>query len=112
MISYLIDWILFVALVFTSFRVTAMYRELVRLRVYQGEFTAIIGQTNAAFDSFMSATHEFSATGTNLVENLSHKIDEARATLAELDRCVAGAPGDRGKFNKCLDGATGAGGPC
>ena len=45
MVSYLVDLILFAALLFTSIRVTKMHRELVKLRAHQGEFTVVVGKT-------------------------------------------------------------------
>ena len=85
MISSIVDIVLFVALLFTSFRVTKMHRELVRLRADQGEFTQVLSKTNETVDDMVVMVREFSADGRQMVTALGDKIDEARRTIAEID---------------------------
>lgn len=85
MISSIVDIVLFVALLFTSFRVTRMHRELVRLRSHQGEFTQVLSKTNETVDDMVVMVREFSADGRQMVHALGDKIDEARRTIAEID---------------------------
>jgi len=86
MTSYLVDLILLVALLFTSVRVTKMHRELVRLRAYQGEFSAIVDRAMEAFDTIALSMDDLSANGNELVNALSRKVEEAREAIAELDQ--------------------------
>lgn len=85
MISYLVDAVLLIALAFTSMRVTKMHRELARLRSYQGEFTTIVHETAAAFDTIVSAAHDSTANLGRLTGVLSAKIDQANEAIAALD---------------------------
>jgi len=94
MVSYLVDLILLVALLFTSIRVTKMHRELVKLRACQGDFTFVLGKTNDAVDDMATLVREFSADGRQLVHALGDKIDEARQAIMEIEaRGVAAEPG-------------------
>ncbi|MET0706463.1 MAG: hypothetical protein ABWY82_06400 [Tardiphaga sp.] len=93
MVSYLVDLILFAALLFTSIRVTKMHRELVKLRAHQGEFTVVVGKTAETVDDMVLLVREFSADGRQIVQALGDKIDEARKAVAEIDtRTVARHP--------------------
>jgi methyl-accepting chemotaxis protein len=85
MISSVVDIVLFVALLFMSFRVTKMHRELVRLRAHHGEFTQVLGKTNETVGDMVVMVREFSADGRQMVHALGDKIDEARRTIAEID---------------------------
>lgn len=85
MISSVVDIVLFVALLFTSFRVTKMHRELVRLRAHHDEFTQVLGKTNETVGDMVVMVREFSADGRQMVHALGDKIDEARRTIAEID---------------------------
>lgn len=85
MASYLVDLILLVALLVTSFRVTKMHRELVRLRACQGDFAFVLGRTNDAVDDMTTLVREFSADGRQLVHALGDKIDEARQAIMDIE---------------------------
>jgi hypothetical protein len=85
MASYLVDVVLLVALLFTSVRVTKMHRELVRLRKDQGDFGAVLGKTTDAVDDMALMIREFSADGTQLVNALGGKIEQARRAIMEID---------------------------
>jgi uncharacterized protein YaaQ len=85
MVSYLVDLILVSALAFTSFRVTKMHRELVRLRSDQGDFGFILGKTTDTVDNMVVMVREFSADGKQMVTALGDKIEEARLTMLDID---------------------------
>jgi len=85
MASYLVDFILLSALLFTSIRVTKMHRELVRLRADQGDFTFILGKTTDTVDNMVVMVREFSADGKQLVNVLGDKIEEARKTIMDIE---------------------------
>lgn len=86
MTSYLVEAVLFVALVITTWRVTTMHRELKRLRESEAEFVQTTAKMNRAFDDVAATVHDLSANGTTLVHLLGRKIDEARELMTEIDR--------------------------
>jgi hypothetical protein len=86
MTSYLVEAVLFAALVVTAWRVTKMHCELKKLRNHETEFAEAMTRMNDAFDNISLTVHELNATGTTLVHLLGVKIDEARGVMAELDR--------------------------
>lgn len=92
MISYLIEAVLFTALVITAWRVTKMHRELTKLRRYESEFGQMAVQISDAFDNIAASVHDLNANGTQLVHLLGVKIDEARELMAEIDRRKAERP--------------------
>lgn len=85
MISYLVDAVLLVALAFTSMRVTKMRRELARLRTYQCEFSTAVHQTTGAFDTVVSAAHDFAGNLGRLAGALNGRIEQAHELIAKLD---------------------------
>lgn len=85
MVSYLVDFVLLSALLFTSFRVTKMHRELVRLRAAQGDFTFVLGKTTDTVDNMVVMVREFSADGQQLVNVLGDKIEEARQAIVDIE---------------------------
>jgi hypothetical protein len=85
MVSYLVDLILVSALAFTSFRVTKMHRELVRLRTDQGDFGSVLGKTTETVDHMVVMVREFSADGKHMVTALGDKIEEARQAMLDID---------------------------
>ena len=85
MASYLVDFILLAALLFTSFRVTRMHRELVQLRSSQGDFASILGKTTETVDDMVLMVGEFSAGGKQLVNVLGGKIEEARKAIVDIE---------------------------
>lgn len=85
MASYLVDLILLTALLFTSYRVTKMHRELVRLRADQGDFAIVLGKTNEAVDDMVTLVRDFSDEGQQLVRVLGEKIEQARQTIVDID---------------------------
>jgi hypothetical protein len=85
MISYLIDGVLLLALLLTSLRVGAMYRELKRLRGYQAEYLEVIGDTSRAADHIGDAVRHFSREGRAILERLETRIEEARELTRQLE---------------------------
>jgi hypothetical protein len=85
MISYLVDAILLAALAFTSMRVAKMHRELARLRAYQGEFSTVVHETTGAFDTVVSAAHDFAGNLGRLANALNGRIEQAHELIAKLD---------------------------
>ena len=88
MISYLIDGILLLALLLTSLRVGAMYRELKRLRGYQAEYLEVIGDTSRAADHIGDAVRHLSKEGRAILERLETRMEEARELTRQLEAAV------------------------
>lgn len=95
MTSYLVDGILLLALVLTSIRVGAMYRELKRLRALQDGYRSAVGQGAEALARMENAVREINGGGAQILAALGARIDEARALMAEMDE-FAGGEGTRG----------------
>jgi hypothetical protein len=85
MMSYLIDGVLLFALLLTSLRVGAMYRELKRLRGYQAEYVEVFGNTSRAADHIGDAIRHLSREGRAVLERLEGRIEEARALMRQLE---------------------------
>src|ERR1700741_824768 len=85
MITYLIDGVLLLALLFTSLRVGAMYRELKRLRGYQAEYVEVFGNTSRAADHIGDAIRHLSREGRAVLERLEGRIEEARDLMRQLE---------------------------
>jgi hypothetical protein len=86
MTSYLVDAILLLALVVTTYRVTKMHRELKQLRIDQADFCSILGETAESFDAIVKSVSDLNHKGTELVRLLGVRIDEGRAILDDIDR--------------------------
>jgi hypothetical protein len=85
MMSHLIDGVLLFALLLTSLRVGAMYRELKRLRGYQAEYVEIFGSTSRAADHIGDAIRHLSREGRAVLERLENRIEEARGLMQQLE---------------------------
>lgn len=85
MTSYLIDGVLLLALLLTSFRVGAMYRELKRLRGYQAEYVDVFGQTSRAADQIGEAVRHLGKEGRDAMERLAAMIEEGRQLAERLE---------------------------
>ncbi|HJE22245.1 MAG TPA: hypothetical protein K8W01_01105 [Methylorubrum populi] len=81
----LVDGVLLVALVATSACVLPMYLKLKRLDRTQAEYGAAVAASGVALAQAGEAVRSFKDEGREVLEALSLKIDEARATLAELE---------------------------
>jgi hypothetical protein len=85
MTSYVIDGILLLALLLTSLRVGAMYRELKRLRGYQAEYVEIFGNTSRAADDIGDAIRHLSREGRAVLERLETRMEQAREMMRQLE---------------------------
>jgi hypothetical protein len=97
MTSYLVDVILLLALLVTTFRVTKMHHELKQLRSDQGDFCNILGEAAESFDTIVKTVSDLNHNGSQLIGLLGAKIDEAREVIAEFDRRRAAQRADRGE---------------
>ena len=82
--SYLVDAILLAALVFTTIRVGAMYRELRRLRSHHEDYRKVFAETGAALAGVERALGEFSGEGREVLASLEQRISEARRLAGAL----------------------------
>ena len=85
MTSYVIDGVLLLALLLTSLRVGAMYRELKRLRGYQAEYVEIFGNTSRAADHIGDAIRHLAREGRAILERLEMRMEEARDLTRQLE---------------------------
>ena len=95
MMSYVIDGVLLLALLLTSLRVGAMYRELKRLRGYQGQYVEVFGETSRAADHIGDAVRHLGKEGRDVLERLEALIEEAREPHAPARS--RGASAERGR---------------
>lgn len=93
MTSYVIDGVLLLALLLTSLRVGAMYRELKRLRGYQDQYVEVFGQTSRAADHIGEAVRHLGKEGRDVLERLGAMIEEGRELTRRLE-AVARSPGE------------------
>ncbi|MYZ46987.1 hypothetical protein [Propylenella binzhouense] len=85
MTSFLVDGVLVVALLLTSARVTAMYRELKRLRLYHADYERVFEQTREALGGLERAIHDVNGRSGETLAALAERIEEGRAVLGRLD---------------------------
>ncbi|WP_232630683.1 hypothetical protein [Methylobacterium sp. Leaf118] len=81
----LVDGILLLALVATSACVVPMYLKLKRLDRAQAEYGAAVAASGLALTQAGEAVRAFKDEGREVLDALSLKIEEARATLAALE---------------------------
>ena len=84
MISYVIDGVLLLALLLTSFRVGTMHRELKRLRGYQRDYVEILGKTSAAANHIGDALRHLAGDGREMLQRLEAQIGEGRVMERRL----------------------------
>ena len=82
MMSHVIDGVLLLALLLTSLRVGAMYRELKRLRGYQSQYVEVFGETSRAADHIGEAVRHSANEGRDVLERLEALMEEARELSA------------------------------
>ena len=85
MTSFLIDFVLLVALVLTSIRVGRMYRELRRLRRLQDEYRSVLDQTGSMLTCVQDTVRDIKEQGGEVLCSLGTRLDEARVVLAALE---------------------------
>lgn len=81
----LVDGVLLTALVATSACVVPMYLKLKRLDRAQAEYGRAVAASGHALASAGEAVRSFAGEGREVLDALGQKIEEARATLAELE---------------------------
>jgi hypothetical protein len=85
----LVDGVLLTALVATSACVVPMYLKLKRLDRAQAEYGRAVAASGHALASAGEAVRSFAGEGREVLDALGRKIEEARATLAELEAARA-----------------------
>jgi hypothetical protein len=90
MMTYAVDAVLLLALLITSLRVGAMYRELKRLRGYQSQYVEVFGETSRAAGHIGDAVRQLGREGRDVLEHLETLIGEARVLSDRLE--AAGRP--------------------
>ncbi|BDA85950.1 hypothetical protein Sa4125_34920 [Aureimonas sp. SA4125] len=85
MTSYLIDFVLIAALVFTSWRVGKMVRELRRLRTEESSFHRSLTDADAAINRAAHAVVMLRSEGVATLTALQAAIDDARELAEMLD---------------------------
>jgi hypothetical protein len=88
MTSYLIDFVLISALVFTSWRVGMMVRELRKLRSEESSFHRSLQDADAAINRAAHAVVMLRSEGIATLEALQAAIDDARELTGMLDDSV------------------------
>ncbi|MGV7034609.1 hypothetical protein [Methylobacterium symbioticum] len=81
----LVDFVLLAALAGTSACVVPMYLKLKRLDRTQAEYGRAMAASGHALASAGEAVRNFAGEGREVLDALGLKIEEARATLAELE---------------------------
>ncbi|WP_346896933.1 hypothetical protein [uncultured Roseibium sp.] len=85
MISALVDGVLLLALVITTWKMVAMYRELKRLGSYHMDYQRIFDQTALALDGIEVSIQELNVRGAQVLNALGSRMDDARELIAEID---------------------------
>ena len=85
MMSYVVDGVLLLALLVTSLRVGAMYRELKRLRGYQSQYVEVFDETSRAADHVADAVHHLGNEGRDMLVRLETLVEEARELSVRLE---------------------------
>ncbi len=85
MISALVDGVLLLALVITTWKMVAMYRELKRLGSYHMDYQRIFDQTALALDGIEVSIQELNVRGAQVLNALGSRMDDARELVAEID---------------------------
>ena len=97
MTFYLVEGVLFVALLVTSVSVLQMYREIRRLRNDQAVFLGAIADTNRTFDGLKGTLQEISRDGLQVAQRLETRVAEGRALIEQLETLRRGWTGPSGE---------------
>jgi hypothetical protein len=97
MTFYLVESVLFVALLVTSISVLQMYREIRRLRNDQAAFLRAIADTNQTFDGLKGTLQEISRDGLQVAQRLETRVAEGRALIEQLETFRRGWTGTSGE---------------
>src|SRR5437667_7515840 len=93
MTFYLVEGVLFVALLVTSVSVLQMYREIRRLRNDQAAFLGAIEDTNRTFDGLKGTLQEISRDGLQVAQRLEIQLAEGHALIEQLEKARRGWTG-------------------
>lgn len=85
MISAIVDGVLLLALVITTFRMVQMHRDLRRLGTYHEDYNRIFDQTALALDGIEVSIQEINVKGAQILNALGNRMDDARDLIAEID---------------------------
>lgn len=85
MISALVDGVLLLALMITTWKMVSMYRELKRLGSYHTDYQRIFDQTALALDGIEVSIQELNVRGAQVLNALGSRMDDARELIAEID---------------------------
>lgn len=85
MISYLIDGVLFVAVVAAGIGIALLYRQLRRLRTYHKQYQRVFTETGYAVGAIDNAVRDINAHGAQILLSLGQRIDEAHKLIGEID---------------------------
>ncbi|MFD1695844.1 hypothetical protein [Roseibium aestuarii] len=85
MISAIVDGVLLLALLATTLRMLTMHRELKRLGSYHADYQRIFDQTALALDGIEVSIEEFNVKGTQVLNALGSRMNDARDLIAEID---------------------------
>ncbi|GGB53747.1 hypothetical protein GCM10011316_27220 [Roseibium aquae] len=85
MISALVDGLLLIALVATTYKMVAMYRELKRLGAYHDDYQRIFDQTAIALDGIEVSIQELNVKGSQVLNALGSRMNDARDLIGEID---------------------------
>jgi hypothetical protein len=85
MISALVDGVLLLALMITTWKMVSMYRELKRLGSYHTDYQRIFDQTAIALDGIEVSIQELNVRGAQVLNALGSRMDDARELIAEID---------------------------
>ncbi|WP_040325838.1 DUF6468 domain-containing protein [Aurantimonas manganoxydans] len=91
MISYLLDFVLVVALVVTAFRCTRMQRELRTLRSSESALSASLAQADASITRAAEVVVGLKHEGVETLRRLEFRIAEADDATDRLERLIAEA---------------------
>jgi len=89
MTSYLVDAILLVALVLSSYRLAVIHRDIKRFRRHQNGYERALSKTSEALVDVGRAIQGINVEGVATVNALSLKIEEGYTLLAELEKSLA-----------------------
>jgi hypothetical protein len=90
MISFLVDGVLLLALLVTTWRVGVVYRELRSLRAHQGQYQAALGESVQALLKAQASIEAVHAEGGRTLTAMAAATQEAREILTELDGLAEG----------------------
>lgn len=85
MISALVDVVLLLALIATTWKMISMHRELKRLGSYHMDYQRIFDQTALALDGIEVSIQELNVRGNQILNALGTRMDDARDLIAEID---------------------------